>query len=159
MLQPIPYLSFDGNCAEAMRFYAATLGGKLGMMSNRQSLFAGKCPREHLDRIAYARLELDGELFLCAGDCPPERPYEGMPGIVLALSYENVSNAEQTFSDLGQGGQIIMSFDSAFWAEKFGMVIDQFGCGWAVNGRLIDLKLEGEDPTSSAKAIACSTNA
>jgi len=28
-----PYLTFDGNCAEAMRFYERTLGGKLDPMS------------------------------------------------------------------------------------------------------------------------------
>ncbi len=26
MLHPIPYLSFNGNCAEAMRFYERALG-------------------------------------------------------------------------------------------------------------------------------------
>ena len=35
MLQPIPYLAFNGNCAEAMRHYAQILGGKLGIMTNR----------------------------------------------------------------------------------------------------------------------------
>ena len=29
MPHPIPYLSFNGNCAEAMRFYEKALGGKL----------------------------------------------------------------------------------------------------------------------------------
>lgn len=53
----------------------------------------------------------------------------------------------------------MMPFDNAFRAKKFGMVIDRFGCGWAVNGRLIDLKLEGEDLASSTKAIGCSTDA
>ena len=31
-LQPIPYLSFDGNCAEAMHFYEKTLGGTIKVM-------------------------------------------------------------------------------------------------------------------------------
>ena len=32
MAQFEPYLSFSGNCAEAMRFYEKTLGGKIEMM-------------------------------------------------------------------------------------------------------------------------------
>ena len=56
MPQPIPYLAFDGTCAEAMRFYAKVLHGTLGMMTNRQSPFADRCPPEHLDRVAHARL-------------------------------------------------------------------------------------------------------
>jgi PhnB protein len=105
VLQPIPYLSFDGNCAEAMRFYAATLGGQLGMMSNRQSPFAGKCPPEYLDSIIHARLEPDGGLFQYAEDRPPGGPYEGIHGVVLGLNYENVSKAEQIFNALGQSGR------------------------------------------------------
>jgi PhnB protein len=32
MLQPIPYLSFNGNCADALRFYERVLGGKLELL-------------------------------------------------------------------------------------------------------------------------------
>ena len=32
MPQPIPYLSFNGNCAEAVNFYVSALDGKLLMM-------------------------------------------------------------------------------------------------------------------------------
>lgn len=142
MLQPIPYLAFDGNCAEAMRFYASVLGGKLGTMSNRRSPFADKCPPEHLDRIIHARLELEGGAFLYAGDTPPDMPYPGIHGVMLTLNYDDVAKAERIFHALGEGGKITMPFGEAFWAKKFGMVTDRFGCGWGVNGGLIDLKLD-----------------
>ena len=32
-MQAIPYLSFNGNCAEAMRFYAQLLGAELNVMT------------------------------------------------------------------------------------------------------------------------------
>ena len=32
MSQLDPYLFFDGNCAEAMRFYEKTLGGKMELL-------------------------------------------------------------------------------------------------------------------------------
>ena len=35
------YLTFDGNCAEAMRFYERTLNGKLEMMTHAESPMAG----------------------------------------------------------------------------------------------------------------------
>ena len=38
MPHPIAYLGFDGNCAEAMRFYERALGGKLeALMTNGAS--------------------------------------------------------------------------------------------------------------------------
>ena len=40
MPQPIPYLAFNGSCAEAMRFYAHALHGMLGIITNRNTPFA-----------------------------------------------------------------------------------------------------------------------
>ncbi len=36
-----------------------------------------------------------------------------------------------------------MPFSDTFWAKKFGMVTDKFGCNWIVNGELIDIQLQG----------------
>jgi PhnB protein len=143
MLQPVPYLAFDGNCAEAMQFYARILGGKLGVMTNAQSPFADKCPPEHLNRIIHARLELAGGVFLYGGDCPPGMPYQGIHGVSLALNFDSVAKAEQIFNALADGGKITMPFSDTFWAKKFGMVTDKFGCHWIVNGELLDLQLQG----------------
>jgi PhnB protein len=47
MPQPIPYLGFDGNCAEAMRFYEQALGGTLEkMISGADSPMADQMPEE-----------------------------------------------------------------------------------------------------------------
>jgi PhnB protein len=75
MLQPIPYLGFDGTCAEAMRFYEKVLGGTMKvMMSGAQSPMADKIPKEVAHRILNAQLELPGGCLLFAGDTPPSYP-------------------------------------------------------------------------------------
>ena len=50
-MQPIPYLAFDGICAEAMRFYAKNLGGKLDMLTFGQSPMAEHTPKEAADHL------------------------------------------------------------------------------------------------------------
>jgi len=141
MLQPIPYLAFDGTCADAMRFYARVLHGTLGIMTNRQSPFADRCPHEHLDRVMHARLELEDGTALYAGDCPPGIAYQGIHGVSIALNYDSVETAERIFDALADGGTVTMPFSDTFWAKKFGMVKDRFGCHWIVNGGLIDMRL------------------
>jgi PhnB protein len=37
MSQSIPYLAFNGNCAEAVRFYERVLGGKLEVLMSGAS--------------------------------------------------------------------------------------------------------------------------
>ena len=59
MPQPTAYLAFDGNCAEAMRFYEQALNAKLqALMTNGQSPMAAQVPREHHNRILHAYLVL-----------------------------------------------------------------------------------------------------
>jgi PhnB protein len=139
--QPVPYLAFDGICSEAMRFYAKVLHGKLGIMTNRQSPFADRCPPEHLDRIIHARLEFEDGTALYAGDCPPGMPYQGIHGVSIALTYDSIEQAQQVFDALAEAGAVTMPFAETFWARKFGMVTDRFGCHWMVNGGMIDIPL------------------
>jgi PhnB protein len=137
MLQPIPYLGFNGNCAEAMRYYEKVLGGTIKvMMSGAQSPVANQIPKEFTDRIINAQLELPGGGLLFAGDAPMNVPYEGIKGVTLALNYDTVDEAESTFKSLAEGGQVTMPFGPTFWAAKFGMLVDKFGVAWAINGEL-----------------------
>jgi PhnB protein len=137
MLHPIPYLSFDGTCAEAMRFYERALGGKLELlMRNADSPFAAQTPKEHANRIIHARLALPGGGSLYAGDCPPQMKYTGIHGVGLALNFDTVAQATAAFDALAEGGAVTMAPQPTFWAKTFGMLTDKFGTPWMVNGEL-----------------------
>jgi PhnB protein len=139
MPQPIPYLSFNGNCADAMRFYETVLKGKLQMMLTYGEAPGGsECAPEGKNLIMHAYLVLqDG--FLMAGDSPPGMPYEGMTGIMLTLSYPTQSEAVEVFHALADGGKVTMPLAPTFWAKTFGMVTDRFGVSWGINGEEIPM--------------------
>ena len=133
MLQLDTYLFFDGNCADAMRFYERTLGGKLQLMTHGESPMAAQTPPGSANRILHARLELDGRLLM-ASDSMVGQPYERMKGFSLSLIYPTVAEAQRMFAALAEGGQITMPIGKTFWAEAFGMLVDRFGTPWMVNG-------------------------
>jgi len=138
MTQAIAYLSFNGNCAEAMRFYEKALRGKLEvLMSGGQSPMAEHIPKEFADRILHARLALPGGGTLFAGDCPANMPYEGIKGVSMAVDYPTVTEAQEVFAALAEGGQVTMPVQPAFWAKSWGMLVDKFGTPWIVNGEPI----------------------
>jgi PhnB protein len=140
MPQPIPYLGFNGNCAEAMRFYAAVLDGKLEiLMSGADSPMAAQIPKEFADRILHARLALKGGGYLYAGDAPAQVPYQGIHGVSIALNYDSVADAQATFDKLAAGGKVTMAMQPTFWAKSFGMLVDKFGTPWIVNGELLPM--------------------
>ena len=136
MTQLNAYLSFDGNCAEAMRFYERTLNGKLeALLTYGQTPACDQTPAADRDRIMHAYLTFDGQILM-AGDAPTNQPYEPMRGFTLTLSYDTVAQARPIFEALADGGKITMPFQPSFWAEGFGMCIDRFGTPWIVNGAL-----------------------
>ena len=134
-----PSLNFDGNCAEAMRFYEKTLGGTLEMMMKMsESPDPAMCapadaPPEVKNRILHASLLL-GQQRILASDTMPGQPYDGQKGVALTLGYPTVDEARKVFDALSSGGRIDMPLAPTFWAEAFGAVVDRYGTCWLVNG-------------------------
>jgi PhnB protein len=135
----VPYLGFDGTCAEAMRFYERALDGKLElMMSGADSPMAAQIPKEVAHRILHARLALPGGAALYAGDVP-SRMYQGIHGVSITLNYASAEEAKKYFERMADGGTVTMAMAPTFWAKSFGMVTDKFGAHWVVNGELLPL--------------------
>ena len=133
MPQLTAYLFFNGNCADAMRFYQRALGGNLDLLTNADSPVAGQTPAGNDDRIMHARLVNDG-LMLMASDSLVGHPYSGMNGFSVSLIYPTAAEAKRVFDALAQGGRVTVPLDKSFWAEAFGMVTDRYGTPWMVNG-------------------------
>lgn len=128
------YLTFNGNAAEAMRFYEKTLGGKMQMMMTMgEAPGAEQFPPEAAGRIMHAALAY-GEGLLMASDTMPGQPYEGMKGFGVALTLDTVAEGQRVFDAFAAGGQVTMPFGKTFWVEAFGMVTDRFGTPWLING-------------------------
>ena len=71
-MQLNPYLSFNGKCEAAFKFYAQCLNGKIEMMmTHGESPMADQFPPEQRNRIMHARLSV-GDKVLMGGDAPPE---------------------------------------------------------------------------------------
>jgi PhnB protein len=128
------YLSYDGNCAEAMNYYARVLGAKVEtLITYRQAPGDQPPPPSHADRIMHAYL-VHQDFSLMAGDMPPGMPYQGINGVMMTLTYPSAVDARRVFDALADGGRVTMPLAETFWAESFGMVTDRFGTPWGVNG-------------------------
>ena len=131
---PTPYLTFDGQTAEALAFYADKLGGEITFsQSFGESPMKGDIPPQFHDRIMHATLELpSGNLM--ASDTGPWAPYEGpVRSCSLSLHFDDVATARKAFDALADGGKVTMPLDKTFWAEAFGMLTDKFGVPWMFN--------------------------
>ncbi|MEO7253021.1 MAG: VOC family protein [Casimicrobium sp.] len=137
MATPFAYLNFNGNCAEAMRFYERVLDGTMkSMMTFGESPMCAQMPPGSEQKILNAHLMFEGGGNLMASD-HMMGPYEGIKGVALTLIYDSTEQAEKVFNALAEGGKITMPVQAMFWAKSFGMLVDRFGVAWSVNGEMI----------------------
>ena len=131
-MQVNPYLTFNGQCKDAFKFYEQVLGGKiLFSMTWGESPMAKEMPPGTGDFIMHTTLDAGGSLLMGA-DAPPGR-YEKPQGISVSLHLKDAAEGERVFNKLAENGNVQMPFQKTFWAAGFGMCVDRFGIPWMVN--------------------------
>ncbi len=123
------YLNFDGDCAEALKFYEQHLGGKIVMMSTFDSIpDPASVPPGMEKKVLHARILL-GDALLMASDTPPGI-HQPMRSVYLSLSLDSDEEAERLYALLTDGGEIFMKMEETFFAHRFAMLRDKFGTSW-----------------------------
>lgn len=131
-MQLNPHLTFNGQCEAAFRFYELCLGGKVVfMMTYGESPLANQTPPEWRGKLLHAMLSL-GDYRITGADVPPES-YQKPQGFSVFLSIDTAAEAERIFNALADGGEAQIALQETFWAQQFGMLIDQFGTPWLIN--------------------------
>lgn len=131
-MQVSPYLSFQGNCEAAFKFYETCFGARIGDVFRYEgSPMAEQAPAGWGDKVMHGSLTV-GNLVLMGADMTPDR-YEAPKGFSLSLQIPTVAEAERVFRELADGGRVVMPLEQTFWAARFGMLVDRFGVPWQVN--------------------------
>lgn len=130
-MQLNPYLSFNGQCEPAFKFYQQCLGGELFSMTWGESPMADQVTEELRGRIMHATLKV-GETAVLGADTPPDH-YQSPSGFSVAIQLNEPAEAERIFAAMSEGGEVTMPIQQTFWALRFGMFVDQFGISWMVN--------------------------
>jgi len=131
-MQLITYLTFNGQCEAAFKFYEQCLGGKIeAMMPHAGTPAEEHVPSEWLNKIMHARLAV-GDEVLMGSDAPPDR-YEEPKGLYVSIQIKDPADADRVFHALAENGKVTMPIQQTFWATRFGMLVDQYGIPWMVN--------------------------
>ena len=131
-MQLNPYLTFNGQCEAAFKFYEQSLGGKIAAMATYAGTpMENQVPAEWRNKVIHARLAI-GDQVLMGSDAPPER-YEPSKGFSVTLGVDNPTDAERIFNALAEKGTVEMPLQQTFWAVRFGMLVDRFGIPWMIN--------------------------
>ena len=131
-LEMMPYLSFQGNCEEALHFYSEILDGRIEIVS-RYDNPAMNTAVDFKNKILHARFSF-GNYTLFASDVMPKKQNEQMTSnIAISLGFHDEVVAENIFDRLSADGDIHIPFKKQFWGDWHGNFRDRFGIRWMVN--------------------------
>lgn len=144
-MQFIPYLNFDGRCAEAFAFYAKLFQGTITYQGRFGEVPADAgmppLPEATKERVMHVHLQV-GTQALMGSDTLPTPPgqdpascggYQKPQGLWVSIQLADAAEGRRVFDGLADGGQVAMPFAKTFFSSGFGMVTDRFGTPWMVN--------------------------
>lgn len=123
-----PYITFDGNCAEAMEFYASALGGTPSVMTFRDSGMDA-------DGVMHASLDTPAGFHLFASDtlAGMGEPLQRGNNLQISLSGDDADALRGYWDALGAGGQVVVPLERQMWGDDYGLLVDRYGIQWHVN--------------------------
>ena len=130
----IAYVTFAGNCEEALNFYKDALGGEILQISHMGD-GQMEVPENLKDKVMHARLQIGESVLFMSDTFDPSSVNKGN-NISLSLEVGDTTQLEKLFNRLSAGGTVEMALQDTFWGARFGMFTDKFGIKWMMNCQL-----------------------
>lgn len=128
------YLNFNGNCREAVEYYAKVFGIENPQISTFGEMPNPKfpIPEEAKNLVLHARLSISGSNVMFS-DTFPGMPFVIGNNVSLAVGFKDLGEIKSVFSQLKEGGQVGMVLQETFWSKCYGNLTDKFGIVWQLS--------------------------
>lgn len=127
-----PYLYFNGNCQEAMKFYQESLGGELSLSKFSDYPQMAKQAKKEPNKIMHSVLMINGNFFLQGSDMVGNGAKRGNMSSI-SLDCNSKEELKNVFSKLSREGKINEEPKMMFWGGYYGDLTDKFGVHWLLN--------------------------
>lgn len=125
----IPYASFTGNAAEAMKFYHQCLGGELFIQTIGESPMAEQFPAQMYNNVLHSTITKNGVLLLGASDVDGGGTITSDSSVALSLTCDTRDELERCYNHLCNGGEATRPLHD-FFAGTIGAARDKYGKNW-----------------------------
>jgi PhnB protein len=134
MMKVIPYLQFNGSCAQAVAFYEKVFGVKAKFSYYKDAPpcegYQPVAGTENLVMHAFFKLGDDTVMFC---DMPPQSPVRVGNNLAVSVSLDSVERVKSVFEALKDGGKVSMEPQETFWSKCFATLEDKFGICWLLS--------------------------
>lgn len=132
MSEFITYLTFDGNCREAMSFYRQCFGGEVSIQTVGESPLSEKFPEEMKEYVVQATL-INGRILLMGTDMVDEQGLTKGNATSVLVNCESEEKLWVYYHNLSSGGSQYQPVKKNYWGAMFGGVTDRYGNHWLLN--------------------------
>ena len=132
-MQVQPYISFNGNCQEAVEFYADVFGtdqAEIILFDETLPELGNPDPAEKV--TIRADLETD-ELRVSLSDIPSKSPDNQKEKMTLVIFSDDLDEIKGLYYKLKDGGTVETELQETFWSKVYGSLVDKFGVNWQLN--------------------------
>ena len=129
MSRIISYLSFNGNCFDAMKFYQKCLGGELRIQLVGETPEAFTLPNAFHAQVLQAELR-NGSIEMVATDLVGDEGLQSGNRVSMMMVCKTKKEFNTYFKKLATGGTIIQPAKKNFWGVWFGSLQDRYGNNW-----------------------------
>lgn len=129
------YLIFDGNCREAVNFYAEvfkTEAPQIMTFGDGPENPDYPIPEEAKNLVMHTNINVAGSRLMFSDNWPGS-PYVVGNNISVTLVSKDEEFIRSSFEGLKQGGTVNMELQETFWSKCYGAVKDKFGVEWQVS--------------------------
>ena len=125
------FINFDGNCREAVTFYAKIFNLELPDFLTYGNAPGGSSPQD-AERILYAPLPVAGGNMMFS-DCPSDFPLNKGNNVSVSIGIADKDELTRIYTCLSEGGSIHMPLGETFFNSLFAMFTDKFGVLWQIS--------------------------
>ena len=133
MMKIRPYLTFDGECEEAITLYKHAFQTEVLDIMYFKDLPPNpdfSVSALYQDRILQATLKF-GDDFIRLSDCGPGHKFNGSESERISLAIEtNIEDTQHAFAILAEKGRVGIPLAETFYSPCAGVVFDKFGVMW-----------------------------
>jgi PhnB protein len=131
-MQITSYLTFNGDCKEAMTFYQMCLGGALTFQSIGESPLADKIPAGMKGKILHATLIKEG-ILLMGSDMVGKKGLTTGTAVSLMLNCNSEKEIKDVYEKLSVGGEKNHPLEITFFGALLGDITDRYGHHWLLH--------------------------
>ncbi|MCT2346870.1 VOC family protein [Bacillales bacterium AN1005] len=125
MTKITPFLMFQGNAEEAIRFYTTIIEDS----SIKNVILYGKDEAGEEGSVMQAVFTLKNQEFMCI-DSNIAHDFGFTPSFSIYVECETEEQIDHYYQAFVSGGQELMALGDYSFSRKFGWIIDKYGVSW-----------------------------